>query len=133
MVLERMNEELSKHDRHRFDPYLRPFGNPRVVVPVSIVIMIIGALLSHWFQDWSWFSRMGSLVAVAGLLLTMSPMFSRGIYMSQAQAFGFAEEAEEGKSQVTRPEDRRIGNTVFVGVILAILGALIGAFGDLIA
>jgi hypothetical protein len=60
----------------------------------------------------------------------MSPMFTRGIYKSQAHTFGFSEEDEEGNIQTTDQEDRRIGNAVFMGLIITILGALINTFGE---
>lgn len=123
-------DKESRYDKHRFDRYLRPLGNPWVIGPISILLLIIGVVISIRQNDWEWLSRMGSLITIVGLLLTMSPMFIRGIYKSQAHAFNFSEEDEEGNNQSTDQEDRRIGNAVFMGVIITILGALINTFGE---
>ena len=127
-----MGDLTSKYDKSPIDRFLRPLGNPRIVAPFSAAVLIAGLVVSSCLRDWSWFSRAGYFVSTFGLLLTMSPVFSRGIYLSQAQSFGFSEKDEDGKNRRTWPEDHKIGIAVLLGVIIAVIGTIIGAFGDLI-
>lgn len=127
-----MNVLTSKRDRHLFDRFLRPIANPLLMVGFAVLATVTGVLLSCRLQDWSWFGRMGSFVVLAGLLLVMSPMFSRGIYMSQSKAGTMAEVVEGGEIETTTVEDRRMGRAILLGVIISIIGTLISAFGDLV-
>jgi hypothetical protein len=73
------------------------------------------------------------IVVVFGLFLTMSPVFVRGIYRAHSSAGLFAEkDFRDGSTITTTLEDRKIGARVAVGIVVAILGTVINAFGDLI-
>tara|TARA_R110002050_G_scaffold155828_2_gene283798 strand:+ start:1277 stop:1576 length:300 start_codon:yes stop_codon:yes gene_type:complete len=91
-----------------------------------------GLLLSVINSEWQWFSRFGSLITIAGLLLISSPSFVKGIYLSNASAFGFAERDEDGNTMVTNEDDRKIGAKIFTGIIITIFGTVIWGFGDLV-
>lgn len=125
--------KVSKLDRHVLDPFVRIFGKRRFCLPASALIGCVGCYLSVYCRDWQWLSRCGSLIAVFGLLLTMSPIFERGLYKAHSQTGGFANrDPIDGSTIITTPYDRKIGDRVATGVVVAILGAVINAFGDLI-
>ncbi|WP_350657555.1 hypothetical protein [Psychrobacter sp. S1-30-MNA-CIBAN-0213] len=79
-----------------------------------------------------WFSRFGSLITIAGLFLLSSPSFIKGIYLSNASAFDFAEIDSDGNTQVTNEDGRKIGSQIFLGIVITVLGTVIWGFGDLI-
>jgi len=122
----------SKHDIHRFDPYIKSLGNKKAVIVFAVLMALIGIVLSIFNSEWLWFSRFGSLITVAGLLLISSPSFVKGIYLSNASAFGLAELDGDGNTMVTNEEDRKIGSKIFSGIVITIIGTAIWGFGDLI-
>jgi len=124
--------KTSKHDVHKFDPYIKFLGDKKAVIGFAIVMAIIGISLSIIKSDWLWFSRFGSLITIAGLLLLSSPSFVKGIYLSNASAFGFASLDEDGNTRVTNEEDRKLGSKIFSGIVITILGTVVWGFGDLI-
>lgn len=125
--------KVSKADRHGLDPIVRIFGLKRFCLPASAVVGCIGIYFSIHCNDWRWLSRFGSLIAVFGLFLTMSPTFVRGIYRAQSRAGLFAEkDFSDGSTVTTTQEDRKIGVRVAVGIVVAIFGTIINAFGDLV-
>jgi hypothetical protein len=93
---------------------------------------VLGIILSISYSEWLWFSRFGSLITIAGLLLISSPSFDKGIYLSNASAFGLAELDGDDNTMVTDEIDRKIGNKIFSGIVITILGTVIWGFGDLI-
>lgn len=122
----------SKHDIHRFDPYIKFLGNKKAVIMFAVLMGSIGVVSSIFNSDWLWFSRFGSLITVAGLLLISSPIFVKGIYLSSESAFGFATLDDDGNTMVTSEEDRKIGSKIFSGIVITIVGTVIWGFGDLI-
>lgn len=123
---------ISKHDIHPFDRYIKFFGNKKVVIIFAVSMAATGISLSVVKSDWLWLSRFGSLITVAGLLLISSPSFVKGIYLSNASAFGFANSDEDGNTMVTKEQDRKIGSKIFSGIVITIVGTIIWGFGDLI-
>ena len=121
----------SKLDHHLLDPFVRVFGLRRFCIPASAIAAGIGICLSIHYENWQWLARFGAIIAVFGLLLTMSPIFVRGLYKSHSQAFKFANVNNEGAIVTTTEEDRQIAARVATGVIIAILGTITNAFGDL--
>lgn len=122
----------SKHDIHIFDRYVKFLGNKVAVISFAALMLVLGAYLSILYSDWLWLSRFGSLITVAGLLLISSPLFVRGIYLSNSSASRFAELDEEGETVATTDDDRKIGSKIFTGIVITILGTVIWGFGDLI-
>ena len=62
--------------------------------------------------------------------LTLSPLFRGGIYLSDAEAFGFASLDEYGKTTSTSEEGRAVSIIIVIGVILIIISTVINGFGD---
>lgn len=120
----------SEHDVHKCDPYIKILGNITAVIVFAIVMLLIGGFLSIVNEEWSWFSRFGSLVTITGLFLLNSDKFRNGIYGRKPRVFGIRDEA--GKQQFTSGEDRINGNAVFLGIIITVIGTIIWGFGDLV-
>lgn len=124
---------VSKHDVHFLDPLLKStLWNAWFVLIFSIVSVVMGVVLAIHFCDWLWFSRFGSLISVAGLLLVSSPIGDLGVYRAHARSFGFARKDDDGNSQVSTDESKNTGNKVLVGIFVSILGTIVWGFGDLL-
>lgn len=83
-------------------------------------------------ENWSWINRFGAVVIVAGLLFTMSPLFSDGIYKSQSGAGRLADLHIDGTPIITTAEERKVGSNVALGIVITAIGTLTNAFGDLL-
>lgn len=128
-----MNDRYrSKRDFHLFDPYIKWLANRVFMLASWIAIMALGIFLSEYYSQWAILPRFGAIGIMIGTLLTLSPLFADGIYLSQAEAFGFADLDEDGKTSVTSEEGRKVSINIFWGVILIVLSSLVNAFGDYI-
>jgi len=117
-------------DSHPLDTWVQYLGKRTFLFVLVGISLIAGISLSIWKGDWTMLNRFGAVIAVAGLLFTMAPVFSNGIYRSQSGAGRYA--SLEGDDLVTTtPEERRIGSNVAIGIVVSIVGALVNAFGDL--
>jgi len=67
-------------DNHLLDPLVKPLASRIFLIVISLVVIGAGILTSVIHKDWSWINRFGVIVIVVGLLFTMSPLFSNGIY-----------------------------------------------------
>lgn len=90
---------------------------------------LLGVAISTINSDWLWFSLFGSLITIAGLLLISSPLFVKGIYISNASAFCFAELDNVGKTMVTNEEDRKIGKKCYQVSLLPLSALPLGILG----
>ncbi|MDM2723492.1 hypothetical protein [Citrobacter sp. Cy230] len=126
------NQYRSKHDIHPLDPYIKWLANRKIMLSAWVITILVGIWLSHYFNQWSLLPRFGCIGIMIGTLLTLSPLFSEGIYLSNAEAFGFAGSDEDGKVAVTSEEGRNVSINILWGVILIIVSSAINGFGDLI-
>lgn len=124
------NKRRSKHDLHSFDPYIKWLANRIFMVGSWIVIMALGLYLSEHYSQWSILPRFGAIGIMIGTLLTLSPLFADGIYLSQSEAFSFGSLDEEGNTRVTTEDGRKVSINIFWGVILILFSSFINAFGD---
>jgi hypothetical protein len=127
-----MSDEISEIDKHPLDAFIKPLSNVCFVVTVALIATGLGFAFGFKNDDWSWVNRFGAVDIVAGLLLTMSPMFNSGIYLSQSAAGRIASRGSNGKKTVTTAAERKIGNAVAIGVCIAVLGTFLNAFGDVV-
>ncbi|MEH3412313.1 hypothetical protein [Phytobacter diazotrophicus] len=122
----------SKHDIHPLDPYIKWLANRNLMLATWGITILVGVVLSGYFEQWSLLPRFGCIGIMIGTLLTLSPMFADGVYLSQAEAFGFGSVDEEGKTAVTSAEGRKVSLNILWGVGLVIISSFINAFGDLL-
>ena len=127
-----MLSENSNPDNHLLDPIVKPLASRAFLIILSLAAISAGIVLSITHKDWSWINRFGAVVIVAGLLFTMSPLFSKGIYKSRSSAFRLADRRSDGIIVTTTSEERRIGNNVALGIIITAIGTLTNAFGDIL-
>jgi len=119
-------------DNHVLDPIVKPLASKAFLIFISLAAIAAGITFSVVHENWSWINRFGAVVIVAGLLFTMSPLFSDGIYKSQSGAGRFAELHIDGTPIITTAEERKIGNNVALGIVITAIGTLTNAFGDLL-
>lgn len=119
-------------DDHLLDPLVKPLASRIFLIVISLAAIGAGIFISVIYKDWSWINRFGAVVIVVGLLFTMSPLFSNGIYKSQSDAGRLADLHTDDTLITTTPEERKIGNNVILGIIVTVIGTLTNAFGDLL-
>lgn len=127
------NPNTSKQDIHRLDKLFYYIGSRWVMIPLWVASVAFGAFISWHAQDWTWLARFGAIGVMIGTLLTLSPLFRGGIYLSNAVAFGLAGLDNEGKTTSTTPEGRSTSINIVIGIALIIVSSIINAFGDYFA
>lgn len=127
-----MSDNISSIDKHLLDPLIKPFSNIWFILFIAISATVAGIYIGLIKSDWSWINRFGAINIVSGLLLTMSPMFKKGIYLSQSGAGMFASLDPQGRTVTTTDKERKIGNAVALGVLIAFFGTIQNAFGDIL-
>lgn len=126
----KVNPYTSKHDIHPLDPIFYYIGSRWVMIPIWLASVLIGVWISSRLNDWTWLNRFSTIGILIGTLLTLSPLFRGGIYLSNAEAFGFASLDEDGKTTATSEEGRAVSINIVIGVILIIISTVINGFGD---
>lgn len=111
--------------------------NLRQAYGFSLICLLLGLLLSLTFNDWHWFGRSGSLVVVAGILLTSTEIVAHLHNLRLRKRFGdgwsqhdWAPEAETHSRLRGNHEDS--GQLNSHGFYLLIAGTLIWGYGDLL-
>lgn len=127
-----MNNKISDIDKQFLDQYIKWMANKKVMVTIAILILIIGFVSSLATGNQSYFSRSGALSSMIGTLLTLSPMFYNGIYLSRPEVSAFARLDDETAVIKTTKEGRAVSINIMYGVVLIILSSFISAFGDLL-
>ncbi len=126
-----MSENISPIDKNLLDPLIKHFAKVWFILLIVVSATLAGIYVGYIKSDWTWVNRFGAINIVSGLLLTMSPMFAKGIYLSQSGAGKYASEDPQGRTITTTEEERKIGCAVALGVVIAICGTIQNAFGDL--
>lgn len=131
------NTELVKYsdkDIHKLDSIIKKLANRKVMLMIALLSFIVGLLASIINQDWQWVSRFSSVIVISGLFLTMSPIFVKGVYISQSNVDFFAEVDgdDDEKIIVTSSQDREIGKNIIYGIGISIIGTFLWGFGDLV-
>lgn len=124
-------DDISIDDKHKFDDYVKWLASLKFMIIVSCLFCVAGIACSLCFNDMTLFPRFGCLITIAGLFLVSSPVFVNGIYISQASIARWAGVGSDGKTSVVMPGDRIVGNKVFAGIVITLIGTLIWGFGDL--
>jgi cytochrome c biogenesis protein CcdA len=119
-------------DNHVLDPIVKPLASKAFLIFISLAAIASGITFSVIHENWSWINRFGAVVIVAGLLFTMSPLFSDGIYKSQSGAGRFADLHIDGTPIITTAEERKVGSNVALGIVITAIGTLTNACGDLL-
>jgi hypothetical protein len=127
------NPYTSDQDIHPLDGIFYYIGSRWLMLPLWALTIILGLIISFKMSDWSWLARFGAIGVMIGTLLTLSPLFRGGIYLSNAESFGFASLDDEGKTTSTSAEGRSTSINIVIGIALIIVSSVINAFGDYFA
>lgn len=127
------NPNISKLDIHPLDGLFYYIGSRWVMIPLWLLSIAFGIAISWKMNDWTWLARFGAIGVMIGTLLTLSPLFRGGIYLSNAHAFGFANLDQDNKTTSTSPEGRATSINIVIGIALIIVSSVINAFGDYLA
>lgn len=117
-----------KHDMHRLDRIVKVLESKAVIIFFAVCMAIAGVVLSVVNSEWLWFSRFGSLITVAGLLLISSPSF----LASDTPAVSLVKIDDSYDNEVINRKQRKVGSETFTGIIISIMGTVVWGFGDLI-
>ena len=105
----------------------------------SVIVVAGGIWLSLKMEDWSWFSRSGSLIVIIGVLLTSSQIIenNRKLKMRRLRHDynfnrDFADDIKKQTLERSRSLDEDIWENGLRGLYLLVSGTLIWGFGDLI-
>ena len=106
---------------------------------IACIILVIGCLSSIHFDDWSWFSRSGSLVVVIGIILTSSQILNhiqllklRELNLSGDFNRDWASEERKQTLLESRFNEEATWTNERSGFLMLIAGTLIWGFGDLV-
>lgn len=124
--------EFNSIDTHKLDKFAKCFANRSGIVLITILILLLGIGFSIQCNKPEYINRAGSLITIAGLLLTMSPIFINGIYKSQSSCGRWSKKDENGNLVTTTPQERYAGINILYGIVISIIGTIVSTFGDLI-
>jgi ABC-type phosphate transport system permease subunit len=104
----------------------------------AVVTLAVGVFLSIKLNDWSWFSRSGSLVVINGILLTSYQIIqhiqalSHYQYQRQRESQFQRDWANEEKHHFIRDDHESRWKSEKYGLYMLIMGTLVWGFGDLL-
>jgi|SRR5690625_2524194 len=124
-------DNISEIDKHFLDPFIKCLAKPCLIILFALFCFGAAVIISICTQNSDWVTRFSSLITIAGVLLTMSPTFEKGIYLSQSQARRYGSLDEVGRTVTTTEEERKMGQNVFYGLIITVVGTALWGFGDL--
>ncbi|NHQ84067.1 hypothetical protein [Chromobacterium vaccinii] len=120
-------------DEHHLDHTIKLLFKRSLLLSISFIAIMMGIYFSLTKNDWSWLNRFGSLTIVSGFFLTMSPIFSNGIYKSQSGAGRFSSLNSDKSLETTTSQERKNGDDIAMGILITTIGTIINGFGDVIA
>ena len=106
---------------------------------IASIILLAGSMISIQLNDWSWFSRCGSLVVVIGIILTSSQILDhiqllklRELNLSGDLNRDWASEERKQSLLESRFSEETTWSNERSGFLMLIAGTLIWGFGDLV-
>lgn len=125
-------ERTSKKDMHKLDQIFHRVGSRWVMIPLWFLSVAVGVIISVHYSDWVWLSKFSAIGIMLGTLLTLSPLFRQGIYLSTADAGSWAGLDDEGNVSATSPASRIVANNIVIGCLMIIFSSILNGFADLI-
>jgi hypothetical protein len=109
-------------------------SNIWLIVGLAALIVIISMLASYFTCKWHWFGRSGAIMTMMGVFLTARPLIRLGLtewFRSQSEIDGgrFVATPEDIEADWQTKLDAKVN---IIGVVMAVVGTLIWAYGDLI-
>lgn len=102
---------------------------------VALLTLLAGALLGLKLEEWSWFSRSGSLVVINGIILTSHQIIEHIYYLGRAQRREMQvnrDWASHERHHFLQGDTERLWRSEKCGLYMLIVGTLVWGFGDLI-
>jgi len=102
---------------------------------LQIFILFAGVILTASLQNPTLLPRFGTLSTLPGILLTMSPVFYKGVYRAFEEHPPMASDylkGSDGKPTATTKESRKLSMSIVIGTIMVSISTVISAFGDLL-
>jgi len=127
--------EFSKDDSHPYDWLFISFSKPLVMLGLQIFILFVGVALTAYLHNPSLLPKFGTLSTLPGILLTMAPIFYKGLYRAfvvHPCDFGGYPNGSDGKPSVTTVDSRKLSMTIVIGAVMVSISTIISAFGDLL-
>lgn len=115
----------------------RAAGSRRYIINAygtALLLLAGGLLLSLRLDDWSWFSRSGSLVVVNGIILTSHQIIAHIHQLERERRLGGQvnrDWAGEEKYRLLHEDAYSLWANERCGLYMLIAGTLIWGFGDL--
>ncbi|MGY2237804.1 hypothetical protein [Pseudomonas gingeri] len=112
----------------------RLFSNIEFLVSTSSLIVLVSVFAAAYSNQWHWLARSGSILTIAGLLLTFRPLVRMGLAellrsQSETDLGGLVDTAEDIEKKRQLKMD---GTASKWGVGMAIAGTIVWAYGDLV-
>jgi lysylphosphatidylglycerol synthetase-like protein (DUF2156 family) len=101
----------------------------------AVITLVLGVLLSLKHQDWTWFSRSGSLIVIIGIILTSHQILEhmRNLDRNRRHDSKFNRDWAAGERQHYIHEDNEyVWTSEKYGLYMLVLGTFVWGFGDLI-
>lgn len=121
---------VSQDDKHPLDQIFYILGNRTLLLSLGLLSISTGFYIAKSTCQMDWIARGGGLGVLFGTLLTLSPLFRNGIYLSVSIAFGFGSTGSDGKTSSTSKISRHTANNIVFGVFLLVISSVINVFGD---
>lgn len=106
---------------------------------LSFIVSTISIWLSLRMQDWTWFSRSGSLIVIIGIFLTSTQIIenSQRLHLRKRHYesnFGrdYANDIKNQTLDKSRHHDEDVWESGLRGLYLLIVGTIIWGYGDLL-
>ena len=106
---------------------------------LSFIVITISIWLSLRMQDWTWFSRSGSLIVIIGIFLTSTQVIENSQRLHARKRhyennFGrdYASDIKSHTLDNSRHHDEDVWESGLRGLYLLIVGTIIWGYGDLL-
>jgi len=124
------DQYVSDDDKHPLDHLFFVLGNRTFLLLLWISSISTGFYLAYVTSQLDWITRGGGAGLLISTLLTLSPLFRNGIYLSVSVASGFGSRGSDGKTSATTEVSRHTANNIVFGVLLLVISAVINCVGD---
>jgi drug/metabolite transporter (DMT)-like permease len=109
-------------------------SNILLVSVVALISVAISLVASFYSEQWHWFGRSGSIMAICGVILTIRPIIRLGLkkwieVQNTIDGGSFKPPPEEKEKDRQSDLDHKASQ---IGSFLAILGTIIWGYGDLV-
>ena len=112
----------------------KALSNIYLVVGFAVLALLVSATASCLTHKWHWFGRAGAIVTMAGVLLSVRPLVRMGLpAWLQSQSIIDGGHVPPTNEEVEASQQEKLdAMAAQIGVVMAFVGTLIWAYGDLI-